>query len=125
MKTVTNLGHITSQNHKVHKRRVNQLIRYANKDLKNDWLWNGRFVISLTGSPMFTPFEDHSGADYDVIASIVDTKTDKCYQFLMTSRFTIGKLFEVINRAIIDEFKVWEEDPNPYQQAEAAGRHPN
>ena len=61
-------------NRKKYKRAVNKLVRTFNKDIENDWLWNGRFVISQDWS-LFYPFEDKSGAQYYVGLVITDKKT--------------------------------------------------
>ena len=115
---------ITSMNRKKYKRRMNKCVRESNKALKKDWLWDGRFTIRQLAAD-FQPFEDHSGARYVILAEITDHKTG----------FTAQKLFDNfdidywlpwwINSCIVEKFKVWDEKPNPYEQAAAAGRKPD
>ena len=61
-------------NRKKYKRAVNKLVRTFNKDIENDWLWNGRFVISQDWS-LFYPFEFKIGAQYFFGLVITDLKT--------------------------------------------------
>lgn len=112
------------QKRKKYQREVNRIVRAANKDIKKDWLWDGRFVISQFQSA-FYPLEDHSGAEFIFELVCTDTKTGKLTSKIF-SNYTIDHDFwRWINQSITEDFDVWHEDPNPYGQAAAAGRTPN
>ena len=67
---------MTSFNRKKHQRRINSCVRRINENIKNDDLWQGRFVIRQVGSPQFVIYEDRSGADlYRVQFKITDKVT--------------------------------------------------
>ena len=53
-------------NRKKYQRTVNKIVREANRNIKDDWLWYGRFTISQVAA-YFTPFEDKSGALFQFI----------------------------------------------------------
>ena len=51
-------GWMTSFNRKKHQRRMNKYVRELNKNIANDDLWRGRFVIRQEGNPGFYIYED-------------------------------------------------------------------
>ena len=117
------IRNLKSLNRKKYKRAVNKLVRTFNKDIENDWLWNGRFVISQEWGE-FRPFEDHSGARYYVGLVITDKKTgNKEYTYLDNYEIE-WHMWDWANKCITDYWNVWEENPNPNQQARLEGRNP-
>lgn len=110
-------------NRRKYKRAVNKLIRTFNKDMQNDWLWNGRFVISQDWS-LFCPFADKSGAEYHVGVVITDTKTGY-KEYSCFNNFDIEwRMWEWANKCITEYWAVWNEEPNPNVQARLEGRKP-
>ena len=112
-----------SLDRKKYKRAVNSIVRTFNKDIKNDWLWNGRFEISQEWS-WFQPFHDHSGGLYMVGLVMTDKKTgDKQYAYF--DNYEIDwKMWEWANKCITEIWDVWSEEPNPNKQARLEGRQP-
>lgn len=117
------IGNLKSMNRKKYKRAVNKLVRTFNQDIQNDWLWNGRFVISQEWS-RFQSFDDHSGALYYVGLVITDKKTGyKQYNYF--DNYDIEwHMWSWANKCITDDWKVWDENPNPNEQARLEGRTP-
>ena len=110
-------------NRKKYKRAVNKLVRTFNKSIENDWLWNGRFVISQNWS-RFYPFNDRSGAQYYVGLIITDKKTGhKEYSYFDNYEIE-WHMWEWANWCITEKWKVWNETPNPNEQARLEGREP-
>lgn len=62
-------------NLKKRQRKVNRAIRNFNKTIANDDWWLGRFEAKQIDRRWF-PFEDGSGAIFDVYVEIVDKETD-------------------------------------------------
>lgn len=64
-----------SHNRRKHQRRINRYVRMMNKNLKNDSLWQGRFVVSQVGPTYFEQYEDGSGAELYVTLQVFDKNT--------------------------------------------------
>ena len=58
-------------NRKKYQREVNRIVRKWIQSIKNDWLWNGRFVLRQYAA-YFWPFEDKSGAEFSVWLEFTD-----------------------------------------------------
>ena len=112
-----------SMNRKKYKRAVNSLIRTLNKDIKNDWLWNGRFEVSQEWA-WFEPFHDRSGGLYMVGLVMTDKKTGNKQYTYMDNYEIEWNLWHWANECITNYWQVWNEDPNPNQQARLEGREP-
>ncbi len=110
-------------NRKKYQREVNKIVRKWNQSIKNDWLWNGRFVLRQRAA-YFWPFEDKSGAEFNVWLEFTDTKTDAIEIKNFNNYDLDWSLGEWINKCITEYWKVWDEKPNPNEQARAAGRKP-
>ena len=117
------IRNMKSQKRKKYKRAVNRLVRVFNKDIKNDWLWNGRFEISQDWSA-FEPYADHSGASYYVGLVITDKKTGYKEYTYMDNYEIEWHMWEWANHCITEVWEVWNEDPNPNKQARLEGRTP-
>ena len=118
------VGEIRSLKRKKYQRAVNKLVHKVNKNIKNDWLWNGRFIVRQTNAEFYT-FGDFSGALFCVMLECVDTKTGRKAIKSFDNYDIDWKLYWWINICITEDFKVWDEIPNPYEVAIAAGRKPN
>lgn len=117
------LNEIRSCSRKKYKRAMNKMIRKFNESIKSDWLWNGRFVISQKQAYFFS-YPDHSGGEYIVLVNIKDTKTNNEEEIFLDNYDARYKLFSWVNKCITEEFKVWNEKPNPNEQARLEGRKP-
>lgn len=112
-----------SQKRKKYQRAVNRLVRTLNQDIQNDWLWNGRFVISQEWHT-FKPFDDHSGCFFVVGLIITDKKTGyKEYGYFDNYEIE-WKIWDWANYCITQIWEVWSENPNPNEQARLEGRKP-
>lgn len=112
-------GWLSSFNRKKHQRRMNQFVRAINKDIYDDDLWRGRFVVRQVGSPYFYTYEDNSGASLERVHLVI---TDRLNGRTIDGWDSVNgwchwngsKLWRWVNDAIVEGFKVWEEKPNPY-----------
>ena len=62
---------LTSFNRKKHQRRMNRFVRAINKNIANDDLWRGRFVVKQVGTPYFYIYEDKSGAELQNVHLVI------------------------------------------------------
>lgn len=111
-------------NRKKYQREVNRIVRKWNKSIKDDWLWNGRFVLHQYAA-YFWPYEDKSGATFNVWFEFTDTKTG-AQEIMDFNNYDLDwHLGEWLNRCITEYWKVWDEVPNPNEQARLEGRTPD
>lgn len=114
---------LTSLKRKKYQRYINKIVRKLNKNIKNDWVWNGRFTIHQKQSKFYTYF-DGSGAQLYVLLECKDNKTNKtAQQWFETGLFVESKIWEWVNQCIIENFNVWAEDPNPYELAKLKDKY--
>lgn len=96
----------TSLKRKVHQRYINKYVRLMNKNLRNDPLWQGRFVVNQIGSPSFFVYPDKSGAEYYITLQVLDRETGKTISKTKTSNdwcsWNGSDLWWFVNDAIID-----------------------
>ena len=110
-------------NRKKYQREVNRIVRKWNQSIKNDWLWDGRFVLRQYAA-YFWPYEDKSGATFNVWLEFTDTKTG-AQEIMDFNNYDLDwHLGEWLNRCITEYWKVWDEVPNPNEQARLEGRRP-
>ncbi len=105
-------GWLTSFNRKKHQRRMNKYVRELNKNIANDDLWRGRFVIRQEGNPGFYIYEDKSGAEMPHVHLVItDLKTGDRYDRWGTDNdwchFNGSRIWEFANKAITEIFDVW------------------
>ena len=110
-------------NRKKYQREVNRIVRKWNQSIKDDWLWDGRFVLRQYAA-YFWPFEDKSGVEFSVWLEFTDTKTGAKEMKNFNNYDLDWHLGEWMNKCITEYWKVWDEKPNPNEQARAAGRKP-
>jgi len=110
-------------NRKKYQRKVNKIVRTLNKSIQQDWLWNGRFQIRQAASYL-TPYKDHSGAEFQFLLVCKDNKTGKITYDWFDNYNAEYAIAVWVNDVITNIFKVWDENPNPNQQARLAGRQP-
>lgn len=117
------IRNLTSQKRKKYQRAANKLVRTLNEDIKNDWLWNGRFVIKQEWT-RFAPYEDHSGARFTVGLVMIDNKTGRKEYTYFDNYEIEWYLWRWANDCITTIWNVWSESPNPNEQARLEGREP-
>lgn len=108
---------------KIYQRRMNKIVRIANKAIEKDWLWNGRFYVRQAGA-WFTPYSDNSGASFEAIYVLYDRKTGRKEAKVFDNYNIEYRLFSWINKCIVEIWNVWDENPDPHQQAKLEGRFP-
>lgn len=118
------LRDLKSLKRKKYQRALNKEVRTLNKSIKEDWLWNGRFVMRQMCSH-FMPFYDKSGAILDVVLEFKDTKTGRVEVNHFDNYGASWQVWEWANRCITEIWDVWSEDPNPNKQARLEGRTPD
>lgn len=101
-----------SHRRKNHQRWFNQYCRYVNKSIEDDDLWLGRFYISQNRT-VIEWFEDNSGGI--MIAEIVmhDRKSGITKTKWYSGLDMDWKFWQDFNDFIIEDCKVWEEEPDP------------
>ena len=109
---------MTSFNRKKHQRRMNKYVRELNKNIANDDLWRGRFVIRQEGNPGFYIYEDKSGAEMPHVHLVItDLKTGKRYDNWDSDNgwchFNGSHIWEFANKAITEIFDVWRVGDDP------------
>lgn len=100
-----------SHNRKNHQRWFNQYCRYVNEAMENDNLWLGRFYITQKCTTMEW-FEDHSGGLMRAEIVMHDRKTGKIRSGVYTGLDMEWKFWFDFNNFIIEDCKVWEEEPD-------------
>lgn len=107
---------LTSMNKKKHQRAINKLVRAMNRNLEQDDLWCGRFVIRQDESPQWRPYEDGSGAELFVRLRFIDRATGQYYVKWESVNHWRGlrangyELWKMMNWLITEHWDVWRED---------------
>jgi hypothetical protein len=109
--------YLSSRKRKRHQRAINKVVRELNKQIENDSLWRGRFVVRQIKSH-FHLFSDGSGSILIVKLRFYDKKTGITNDFVFDSYSIImwdgSKLFWAMNDFIVNTCDVWNsknEDP--------------
>ena len=115
-------GWMTSFNRKKHQRRMNKYVREINKNIANDDLWRGRFVIRQIDNPGFYIYDDKSGAAMPHVHLVItDLKTGERYDKWDSDNgwchFNGAHIWEFANKAITEIFGVWyvQDDPHSHR----------
>ena len=107
---------ITSMNRKTHQRARNRLVRAMNKNLEQDELWCGRFIVRQDESPQWRRYEDGSGAELWVRLRFIDRCTGRYYvkwesvNHWRGLRATGYEIWHMMNWLITEHWDVWKED---------------
>lgn len=97
------------------QRKINKKVKAMNKSIETDDLWLGRFYARQKSRKAYQ-YEDKSGYCVFVTITIFDKKTGFSKDFRFDHYdilFGGWKLWEAMNNFIIEDCKVWEEDPRP------------
>lgn len=103
-----------SHKRKNHQRWLNALCRKVNRDIANDDLWLGRFVVEQKNSNMEW-FDDGSGGIMTCTLQFRDKKTG-IVETWYTDCLEIGwQMWEKMNNFIVQTVGVWENE-KPYKE---------
>ena len=102
---------MASHNRRNHQRWFNQYCRYVNKVIIDDELWLGRFCIKQLRSDIHW-FEDGSGGVMAAEILMRDKKTGITRSRWYTGLDMSWKFWWDFNNFIIEDCKVWEEEPD-------------
>ena len=105
---------LTSKNRKVHQRAINRAVRAMNKNIENDDLWNGRFIVrQYEDSPQWRRYEDGSGAELCVKLKFIDRATGRYYVDAHSVNewciFNGSRIWRLMNWLITEHWDVWKE----------------
>jgi hypothetical protein len=91
--------------------KINKILQEMNKNIANDNLWRGRFVVHQVDR--FTGvWEDNSGTWIDVVVIFIDKKTGLVVQAYLdyhNDRFFASDVWWRMNQFITEDVKVWDE----------------
>jgi hypothetical protein len=108
-------GWKTTLKRKKIQRHINIVLRAMNRNLENDPLWLGRFYAHQE-QIMYEMSEDGSYCYARVIVKLTDRKTGKfAFHYFHKEDFmgSTWRIWEAMNKFIVEYCKVWEEDPRP------------
>ena len=88
------------------QRKINRYVRMLNKNIFNDNLWRGRFIVRQI-QDFWNAFDDGSGGILMVVLEIRDLKTGLYQDFIINNYDRGWKLFEKVNRFIVEYSGVW------------------
>lgn len=104
---------ITSKYRRKHQRALNRLMRQMNRNIKEDTLWRGRFVVR-SGKSIFHRYEDNSGYELYVELIYRDKKTGiewRKHNTLERYLFCKGALiWREMNDFIVEVVDVWRKE---------------
>lgn len=114
---------LTSHNKKRHQRAMNKLVRAINRNLEQDELWCGRFMVRQDESPQWRRYEDGSGAELWVRLRFIDRCTGRyyvkweCVNVWRGLRANGHEVWHTMNWLITEHWNVWDEWKENYAQA--------
>ena len=88
------------------QRKINHYVRMSNKNILNDNLWRGRFIVRQI-QDFWEVFDDGSGGVLTVVLEIRDLKTGLYQDFIIDNYDRSWKLFEKVNKFISEDSGVW------------------
>lgn len=106
-----------SHNRRKHQRWLNCYCRKINKNIYNDNLWRGRFVVEQVSTHMEW-FEDKSGGILHCVLRFRDKKTGRTKIWYTNALEINWKMFLQMNDFIVKDCAVWE-NKDPYKETES------
>ena len=106
---------LTSMDRKVHQRAINKVVRAMNRNLEQDELWRGRFIVRQDESPQWRRYEDGSGAELWVRLRFIDRATGRYYVKWETVNHWRGlranghEVWYMMNWLITEHWDIWKE----------------
>ena len=88
------------------QRKINYYVKKINKNILNDNLWRGRFIVRQI-QDFWETFDDGSGGVLTVVLEIRDLKTGLYQDFIIDNYDRGWKLFEKVNKFISEDSGVW------------------
>ena len=89
------------------QRKINKYVKVLNKSILKDNLWRGRFIVRQI-QDFWEAFDDGSGGMLTVVLEIRDLKTGLYQDFIIDNYDRGWKLFEKVNKFIVEESGVWD-----------------
>ena len=106
-----------SLNRRNHQRWLNAFCRAWNKNIYDDNLWRGRFIVRQRATYMDW-FEDKSGGLMYCVLEFVDKKTNKTQLWYTNCLEADTHMFYRFNDFIVKDCEVWENE-EPYKETES------
>ena len=98
---------------KRYQRGFNKLMRELNQNIKNDGLWNGRFVFRQIDC-QFQKFDDNSGGVLYSFVRAYDKRTayykDYRIEYAPYFPFPGSTIWEMANKFIVEDACVWQQE---------------
>ena len=92
---------------KIKQRKINKIVRNMNKNLQEDNLWRGRFIVHQIYSD-WESYEDGSGGCLRVTLNVRDKKTGVNKNYYFDNYSWSWDLFQYVNDFIIYDSHVWD-----------------
>lgn len=106
-----------SHDRRKHQRWLNDFCRTQNKNIYNDELWRGRFVVEQVATRMEW-FEDKSGGILHCLLRFRDKKTGRTKLWYTDCLEVAWRYFFQMNDFIVKDCAVWENE-DPYKETES------
>lgn len=106
-----------SHNRRNHQRWLNYACRMMNKNIYDDDLWRGRFVVEQVSTQMDW-FEDKSGGILRCILRFRDKKTNHTRLWYTDCLEVCWQLLYQMNYFIVKDCAVWDNE-DPYKSKES------
>lgn len=90
------------------QKKINKSVRALNKNIREDTLWRGRFVIRQLQAD-WERFDDGSGGILMALLEIRDLKTGTYMNFTVDNYASGWRLFEEGNKFICEYSGVWDD----------------
>ena len=104
---------LTSHSKKRHQRAMNKLMRQLNKNIEQDDLWSGRFIVRQRDA-WWQQYEDRSGWELYVTLKFIDRCTGRYFvhnNSVNHWRWGNGSsLWRAMNDFIVERCNVWDEE---------------
>ena len=88
---------------------INKNIRAINRNIEEDNLWRGRFVMRQVNA-RWSAFEDGSGGELFATILIIDKRTGQTKTVYVDNYDYPWYYFQAINNFIVDDCAVWEKE---------------
>ena len=108
---------MTSHNRRNHQRWLNYACRMMNKNIYDDDLWRGRFVVEQVYTNMEW-FEDKSGGIMYCLLRFRDKKTNQTVLWSTDCLTVNSQLWWRMNKFITEDCDVWSKE-DPYKSKES------
>lgn len=88
---------------------INKNIRIINRNIEEDNLWRGRFIMRQINA-RWSAFEDGSGGELFATVLMVDKRTGQTKTVYFDNYDHPWRYFQAMNNFIVDDCAVWEKE---------------